>query len=185
MLYIILSNVFIFQNVVSRGIPNPYNDMSLTFKDIAWLKKVSGLPVIVKGILSPDDARLAVEHGAAAILVSNHGGRQLDTVPATVTFYKWIILISNLFCLWQKNCSIFLEISKWIAGNMFNNKQTAYGYLYCFIMFNWKMLQVMMACNIVHSDNRNSNVMYLASSPFKSWFVCHYQNWRTFVAEPH
>ena len=99
MLYIILSNVFIFQNVVSRGIPNPYNDMSLTFKDIAWLKKVSGLPVIVKGILSPDDARLAVEHGAAAILVSNHGGRQLDTVPATVTFYMWIILISNLFCL--------------------------------------------------------------------------------------
>ncbi|HET7677477.1 MAG TPA: alpha-hydroxy acid oxidase [Candidatus Limnocylindrales bacterium] len=45
---------------------------------------LSGLPLVVKGVLHPDDARLAVEHGAAAVIVSNHGGRQLDRVPATI-----------------------------------------------------------------------------------------------------
>lgn len=60
-------------------------DASVTWKDIEWLKNISRMPVILKGILSAEDARLAVEHGAAAIVVSNHGGRQLDTVPAAIT----------------------------------------------------------------------------------------------------
>jgi isopentenyl diphosphate isomerase/L-lactate dehydrogenase-like FMN-dependent dehydrogenase len=55
----------------------------LTWSDVEWLAAF-GLPVIVKGILHPDDARLAVEHGAAAIQVSNHGGRQLDGVIASL-----------------------------------------------------------------------------------------------------
>ncbi|MGZ6255901.1 MAG: alpha-hydroxy acid oxidase [Candidatus Limnocylindria bacterium] len=55
----------------------------LTWSDLEWLAAF-GLPVIVKGILHPDDARLAVEHGAAAIEVSNHGGRQLDGVIASL-----------------------------------------------------------------------------------------------------
>ncbi len=49
----------------------------LTWTDLEWLARF-GVPVIVKGILHPDDARLAIEHGAAGIGVSNHGGRQLD-----------------------------------------------------------------------------------------------------------
>ena len=55
------------------------HDAALVPKDIAWVREVSGLPVIVKGIVRGDDARSAVEHGADAIVVSNHGGRQLDT----------------------------------------------------------------------------------------------------------
>ena len=55
-------------------------DSELTWADIAQLVSDSELPVVVKGILSPTDARLAVEHGAAGVVVSNHGGRQLDTV---------------------------------------------------------------------------------------------------------
>lgn len=55
----------------------------LTWDDVRWLADF-GLPVIVKGILHPDDARLAVEHGAAAIDVSNHGGRQLDAAVASL-----------------------------------------------------------------------------------------------------
>lgn len=51
--------------------------------DIGWLADVSGLPVVPKGVLHPDDARLAVEAGAAAVWVSNHGGRQLDGAAAT------------------------------------------------------------------------------------------------------
>jgi 4-hydroxymandelate oxidase len=51
--------------------------------DIGWLADVTGLPVVPKGILHPDDARRATDAGAAAIWVSNHGGRQLDRVAAT------------------------------------------------------------------------------------------------------
>ena len=54
-------------------------DPSLTFDDIGWLREVSGLPVVVKGVLRGDDARRCVDAGASAIVVSNHGGRQLDT----------------------------------------------------------------------------------------------------------
>jgi L-lactate dehydrogenase (cytochrome) len=53
-------------------------DLSVSWKDLAWFKSVWGGPVAVKGILSAGDARLAVDHGADAIIVSNHGGRQLD-----------------------------------------------------------------------------------------------------------
>ncbi|MDQ5840373.1 MAG: alpha-hydroxy-acid oxidizing protein, partial [Chloroflexota bacterium] len=55
----------------------------MTWDDVAWLAGF-GLPVIVKGILHPDDARRAVEHGAAGVDVSNHGGRQLDTAIASL-----------------------------------------------------------------------------------------------------
>jgi 4-hydroxymandelate oxidase len=55
-------------------------DPSLSWKDIERFAADSPLPVIVKGILTPEDARLAAEHGAGGVIVSNHGGRQLDTV---------------------------------------------------------------------------------------------------------
>ncbi|GAA2425609.1 alpha/beta fold hydrolase [Streptomyces macrosporus] len=53
-------------------------DPAATWDGLAWLRDVTDLPVFVKGILHPDDARLAVEHGARGLVVSNHGGRQLD-----------------------------------------------------------------------------------------------------------
>lgn len=59
-------------------------DASISWKDVEWLRSITELPIVVKGILRADDARLAVEHGASGILVSNHGGRQLDTAPATI-----------------------------------------------------------------------------------------------------
>lgn len=59
-------------------------DPSLTWKDIQWLIGLTKLPVILKGILRGDDAQLACEYGCKGIIVSNHGGRQLDGVPATV-----------------------------------------------------------------------------------------------------
>jgi 4-hydroxymandelate oxidase len=54
------------------------------WEDVDWLRSVTGLPIVVKGVLHPADALLAVEHGVAAIVVSNHGGRQLDTAVTTV-----------------------------------------------------------------------------------------------------
>lgn len=59
-------------------------DASLTWDALAWLRSVTKLPVIVKGIVRADDAVRAIEHGAAGIVVSNHGGRQLDASPATI-----------------------------------------------------------------------------------------------------
>ena len=56
----------------------------LSWKDVDWLRSVTRLKIVLKGIVHPEDARLAVQHGADAVLVSNHGGRQLDSVPATI-----------------------------------------------------------------------------------------------------
>ncbi len=55
-----------------------------SWEQIDWLRKVTTRPVVLKGILHPADALLAIQHGADAVFVSNHGGRQLDTVPATI-----------------------------------------------------------------------------------------------------
>lgn len=59
-------------------------DRSLTWEDVKWLKSITSLPIIAKGILRGDDAVKAIEAGCSAILVSNHGARQLDGVPATI-----------------------------------------------------------------------------------------------------
>lgn len=59
-------------------------DPRLTWDDVDWLRQESGLPVLLKGLLTAEDAQLAVEHGAAGIVVSNHGGRQLDGVLAGI-----------------------------------------------------------------------------------------------------
>lgn len=56
---------------------------NLAFSDIEFIRKESGLPVVLKGILTPENAKECVAHGASAIQVSNHGGRQLDGVPAS------------------------------------------------------------------------------------------------------
>ena len=59
-------------------------DPSLTWSDLESLCAETELPVLVKGVLVPEDAQLAADHGAAGVIVSNHGGRQLDGVPASI-----------------------------------------------------------------------------------------------------
>ena len=65
-------------------------DTALSWRDLEWLAGY-GLPVVVKGILTAEDARLACEHGARAVVVSNHGGRQLDGVSATVDALEEVV----------------------------------------------------------------------------------------------
>lgn len=60
----------------------PLMDAAPTWDDLAWLRAQTRLPIVVKGLLSPEDARLAREHGADGIIVSNHGGRVLDGLAA-------------------------------------------------------------------------------------------------------
>jgi (S)-2-hydroxy-acid oxidase/4-hydroxymandelate oxidase len=59
-------------------------DASLSWRDLEWVAGDGRLPVVLKGIVTAEDAQLAVEHGAAAVVVSNHGGRQLDGAPAAL-----------------------------------------------------------------------------------------------------
>lgn len=59
-------------------------DPSMTWKDIAWIRKIWDRKLILKGILDPEDAQQALHVGADAIIVSNHGGRQLDGAPSTI-----------------------------------------------------------------------------------------------------
>ncbi len=60
-------------------------DRSLAWHDLAWLRRLWDGPLLLKGLLHPDDARLALRHGVDGIIVSNHGGRQFDAAPATIT----------------------------------------------------------------------------------------------------
>jgi 4-hydroxymandelate oxidase len=62
-----------------------------TWDDIAWLRSITRLPVLLKGITHPADALLAIEHGAAGVIVSNHGGRTLDTLPATAELLPAVV----------------------------------------------------------------------------------------------
>ncbi|EDW72557.1 uncharacterized protein Dwil_GK20637 [Drosophila willistoni] len=59
-------------------------DPTITWQDIKWLKSITQLPIVVKGILTAEDAVLAKEFGCSGVIVSNHGARQIDTVPASI-----------------------------------------------------------------------------------------------------
>ena len=82
-----------FPNVVppETGQPFPYADITValeqttvTWDDMGWIRDAWGGPIVIKGVLTGDDARRAVDEGAAAVVVSNHGARQLDTVSSTL-----------------------------------------------------------------------------------------------------
>ncbi|CAM6124286.1 unnamed protein product [Calypogeia fissa] len=70
---------------------NFHLDQSLSWKDISWLRGVTRLPILIKGVLTGEDARLSVHHGAAGIIVSNHGGRQLNHAPPTIDVLEEVV----------------------------------------------------------------------------------------------
>ncbi|MBX6383484.1 MAG: alpha-hydroxy-acid oxidizing protein [Microbispora sp.] len=63
----------------------------ISWEHVDLLRRMTGLPIVLKGVMHPADARLALEHGVSAVYVSNHGGRQLDTVPAAVELLPEIV----------------------------------------------------------------------------------------------
>lgn len=80
---VVLPNIARAAGVAPEDAPRVPFIASLRWQDLEWLAEF-GLPVLLKGVLHPDDARVAVDHGAAGIVVSNHGGRQLDGAIASV-----------------------------------------------------------------------------------------------------
>jgi 4-hydroxymandelate oxidase len=73
-------------------------DQTITWADLAWLKGLSDLPLVLKGVLTAEDAALAVEHGADAIVVSNHGGRQLDGAVPSLRALPEVVAAVNGRC---------------------------------------------------------------------------------------
>uniref|UniRef100_A0A3P9HH17 (S)-2-hydroxy-acid oxidase n=1 Tax=Oryzias latipes TaxID=8090 RepID=A0A3P9HH17_ORYLA len=78
-------------------------DPTISWEDITWLKKNTHLPVIVKGILNAEDAVCALNYGADGILVSNHGARQLDGVPATLDVLEEVVQAV------QGQCDVYMD----------------------------------------------------------------------------
>ncbi|MDK1374881.1 MULTISPECIES: alpha-hydroxy acid oxidase [unclassified Sinorhizobium] len=70
---------------------NEQFDPQLSWKDVEWIKERWGGPLILKGILDPEDAKMAAKTGADAIVVSNHGGRQLDGAPSSISMLPRIV----------------------------------------------------------------------------------------------
>jgi len=67
-----------------RNIYSGLRSPKATWKDLEWLRSIVPVPLSIKGVLDPADAMRAVEHGCDAVIVSNHGGRSVDTVPAAI-----------------------------------------------------------------------------------------------------
>jgi isopentenyl diphosphate isomerase/L-lactate dehydrogenase-like FMN-dependent dehydrogenase len=68
------------------GVPNTFS-----WRDLAWLRKTTTLPIVLKGIVTAEDTRLAVEHGIDAVWLSNHGARQLDRAPAAIDVLEEVV----------------------------------------------------------------------------------------------
>ena len=93
-----------YPNLDAAGLPDPEPDVprrlrifnphlapDLTWSDVEWVVDIVDVPVLLKGVMRPDDAVRAGDHGAAGVVVSNHGARNLDTVPATVDVLAGIV----------------------------------------------------------------------------------------------
>lgn len=87
-----------FPNIMLKDGPMPYADVGaaleqsmVSWDDFTWIREAWQGPIVVKGIHTADDARRAIDHGAAAIVVSNHGGRQLDGVAPTLRVLPEVI----------------------------------------------------------------------------------------------
>lgn len=104
-----------------------YIDKSLTWSDLAWIREESGLPIVLKGVQNVEDAKLAVEYGIDGILLSNHGGRSLDTyvslgpVAESADAYSHVLFsaqaaILNLLELRLKCPEIFSKLEVYVDG---------------------------------------------------------------------
>ncbi|MCE2391050.1 MAG: alpha-hydroxy-acid oxidizing protein [Proteobacteria bacterium] len=83
--------VFLREGDEAEEDPNELFDRSLTFDDIAWFRERAGVPLVIKGVMRGDDAAACVDAGAAAVIVSNHGGRQLDGAAATADVLREVV----------------------------------------------------------------------------------------------
>jgi isopentenyl diphosphate isomerase/L-lactate dehydrogenase-like FMN-dependent dehydrogenase len=91
-----------FPNIVLKDGPMPYADVGaaleqamVSWDDFRWIRELWPGPIVAKGVHTADDARRAIDHGASAVVVSNHGGRQLDGVAATIRVLPEVVAAVN------------------------------------------------------------------------------------------
>jgi len=91
-----------FPNALLKDGPMPYADVAaalencmVSWDDFAWIREVWKGPIIAKGVHTADDARRAIDHGARAVIVSNHGGRQLDGVAPSLRMLPEVLDAAN------------------------------------------------------------------------------------------
>ena len=104
-------------------------DPSISFEIVDWLKSITKLPIVLKGILTAEDAREAIEHRVDGVIVSNTGGRQLDYTPATVSIFKTCQarrlshkLLGNFCDFWQLlqfSATLKIQIIFYFFGNIY------------------------------------------------------------------
>jgi 4-hydroxymandelate oxidase len=85
-----------FTELVTAGAPllqllDDVINSNVTWADLDWVRSASDLPVLLKGVMTGEDAAIAVDHGVAGVVVSNHGGRQLDRVPASIDVLEEVV----------------------------------------------------------------------------------------------
>ena len=92
-------------NFTEEGIPSQIapQQAALTWKTVQWIRKRTRLPLVLKGIMTPEDATLAIEHGIDAVYVSNHGGRQLDHAPGALD------LLEEVLCGVRGQCDVLVD----------------------------------------------------------------------------
>jgi isopentenyl diphosphate isomerase/L-lactate dehydrogenase-like FMN-dependent dehydrogenase len=100
--YLLDGGLMSFSNVVLKDGPMPYADVGaaleqsmVSWDDFKWIREAWQGPIVVKGVHTADDARRAIDNGAAAVVVSNHGGRQLDGVAPTLRVLPEVIAAAN------------------------------------------------------------------------------------------
>jgi isopentenyl diphosphate isomerase/L-lactate dehydrogenase-like FMN-dependent dehydrogenase len=79
------------------------HDPSLSWDDLAWVRSLSRLPLVLKGVMTAEDAVLALEHGVDAVIVSNHGGRQLDRARAAIDALEEVVAAAG------GRCEVYLD----------------------------------------------------------------------------
>ena len=98
------------QHVIAGCLDVQQFDPTLSWDDVAWIKDLWGGKLIIKGILDPDDAVMAVRSGADAIVVSNHGGRQLDGAASSISMLADIVqAVQAESGTHATSCEIFLD----------------------------------------------------------------------------
>jgi glycolate oxidase len=102
---------------VREGFGDPSFQMGLKWEDLVWMKSHMGLPLIVKGVATAEDAKLSVEHGADVVYVSNHGGRQLDHAQSTIEVLPEVVnaVAGRAEILWDGGVQRGTDVVKAIA----------------------------------------------------------------------
>ncbi|ESQ48529.1 hypothetical protein EUTSA_v10020979mg [Eutrema salsugineum] len=137
-------------------------DRTLSWKDVQWLQTITKMPILVKGVITGEDARLAVQAGAAGIIVSNHGARQLDYVPATISALEEVVKAT------QGRIPVFLDGGVRRGTDVFKALALGASGIFVSIIFPFTLIETIDNCHII--DNCPLNLR-LGDQWYSHWLL--------------